>query len=92
EAWVKARLTTPSQVVWLGSDLDSGDNDADPYNEIYFMNNPSDDSGYEVFNVTSYITQVGAYYLDFGAFIGDWDKREEGFGAYFDNIKLVIRS
>ncbi|RME15160.1 MAG: hypothetical protein D6797_07255, partial [Bdellovibrio sp.] len=91
EAWVKARLTTPSQVVWLGSDLDSGDNDADPYNEVWWADNPYDDSGRETYFLTPYITQTGTYYLDFGAFIGDWDKREEGFGAYFDNIKLVVR-
>lgn len=89
EAWIKARLITPSTTVWLGSDLDSGDNDADPYNEIWFMNNPSDDFGHENIDITSYITTEGIYYFDLGIAVGDWDNGE-GFGGYFDNIMILI--
>ncbi len=90
EAWIKARLITPTQTIWLGSDLDTGDNDEDTYNEIWFMDNPVDDYGSENIDITSYITQQGIYYIDLGVAVGDWDQSQEGFGAYFDNIQLII--
>ena len=89
EAWIKARLTSPSATYWLGSDLDAGDNDEDPYNEIWFMDNPSDDFAHENIDITSYITSAGVYYLDVGIAVGDWDNGE-GFGGYFDNIMIII--
>lgn len=89
EAWIKARLITPTATVWLGSDLDSGDNDADANNEIWFMDNPQDDSGHESIDISSYITSEGIHYFDLGIAVGDWDNNE-GFGAYFDNIMIII--
>ncbi|MBS1266654.1 MAG: hypothetical protein MAG795_00622 [Candidatus Woesearchaeota archaeon] len=90
EAWIKARLTTPSTTVWLGSDLDASDDDADANNEIWFMDDPIDDSGSETINLTSSITQMGDYYIDLGAAIGGWSASTEGFGAYFDNVLITI--
>ncbi len=90
EAWIKARLTTPSTTVWLGSALDTGDDDADSDNELWFMNDPADDSGSETLNITSSITEMGNYYLDLGAAIGGWSSATEGFGAYFDNVLITI--
>lgn len=89
EAWIKARFITPSTTYWLGSALDTGDNDADAFNEVWFMDNPEDALGHESFDVSSYITSEGTYYFDLGIAVGDWDNNE-GFGGYFDNIMLII--
>lgn len=91
EAWIKARLITPSQTVWLGSNKDGSDDDADPYNEIWFANDPYDTSGDENIDITSYITSAGVYYLELGAAIADWDYSTEAFGAYFDDVSIIVK-
>ncbi len=90
EIWVKARLITPTETVWLGSDLDSGDNDADTYNEIFFADPPYNEDGKESIDISSYISSAGTYYLDLGGALGDWDTDEEGLGVYFDNVMIIF--
>ncbi|MFH1752207.1 MAG: hypothetical protein ABH821_04700 [archaeon] len=91
EAWIKARFGNTEQMHYLGSDLDSGDNDADAFNEVWWADNPEDSFGLFEENVTDYITSPGTYYLDLGGALADWDTQQEGFGAYFDDIDLYFR-
>ncbi|MFH1545242.1 MAG: hypothetical protein ABIE23_04115, partial [archaeon] len=90
EAWIKARFGNAGGMNYLGSNLDGGDDAADPDNEIEWDNNPNDHSGSESIDLSSYITAAGTYYLEFGGKIHGWGNNE-WLEAEFDNINLVIQ-
>ncbi len=90
EAWVKARFGNSSTMSYLGSALDASDNDGDSTNEIWWMDEPADDVEFFLQDVSGYVTGPGAYYLEIGVALSDWDVSTEGFGMYLDNINLVV--
>ncbi|MBT3985279.1 hypothetical protein HOD38_01000 [archaeon] len=76
---------------YLGSALDGAVNQGDVWNEIYWVNNPG--SGVNAFNsydVSSYITGEGWYYLSFGGQVYRWNAANEGAKFTFDNIMLYV--
>jgi hypothetical protein len=90
EAWVKARFGNASTMNYLGSNLDASDNDADSTPEIWWMDAPEDDVEFFLEDVSSYVTGAGAYYLEIGSALSDWDASNEGLGMYLDNVNLVV--
>jgi hypothetical protein len=75
---------------YLGSSLDATQDRGDAWNEIFFDNNPdSSDSGFESFDISSYIVGQGWYYLTLGGQVYEWDSNE-GARFYFDNIQAYI--
>ncbi|NOQ56348.1 MAG: hypothetical protein GQ477_06110 [Nanohaloarchaea archaeon] len=102
-AWIKARFGNSTVMNYLGSDLDTGHTYSDATPEIWASvddpNNGWDDLVSGVFedDVSPYITGSDWYYLDFGGKV-DWMDNDsnghstnEGLGAYFDNIELMIK-
>lgn len=90
-AWMKARLTNPSNVTtWLGSNLDGASACKDAFNELWYMSSPVDSSGHLKLNITTYILQSGMYYLDLGSMIGGWGSATQTLGAYFDNLTISV--
>ncbi|MCK5560348.1 MAG: FG-GAP repeat protein, partial [Thermoplasmata archaeon] len=93
EVWIKCRFGDAT-LNYLGSDLDAGDNHADTTPEVGWLNNPYDLSWRAFsYDITSYISGVGAYYLEFGGKIRTWStgggSTEDGI-FHFDNILLRI--
>jgi hypothetical protein len=78
------------EINYLGSSLDTS-NQADAWNEIYWDQNPdSSASGFESFDVASYITGEGWYYLTLGAQVYKWSSDDEGANIYFDDVMLYV--
>ncbi len=91
--WIKARLTTPNETVWLGSNLES----YDPTPEIWAETGYHPSGFNEVTaapyseEITSRITEAGWYYLELGGKVQGTNSYYEGFLAAFDNIQIRIR-
>ncbi len=93
KGWVKARFGQNGNMVYLGSDLDTNSIDADPTNEIWWQDPPTDYTGFFLEDVSSYVTGAGVYYFEVGGGISDWDSVAlgyEGMGIYIDNINLGV--
>lgn len=94
QVWIKARITnTTGDIVYLGSNLDAGHSGGDPENEIYTSDDPDGSvmNGFFSQIITDYITEPGAYYLDFGGKLLR-DANNEVALFYFDNIEIVFVS
>ncbi len=91
EGWIKARFGNAGGMTYLGSNIDMNDNDADTTNEIWWAEQPSDSSAFFIQNIASLVTTgSGAYYLEIGGALSDWDNSKEGLGIYIDNVNLVV--
>ncbi|MEK6971053.1 MAG: hypothetical protein AABW68_05215, partial [archaeon] len=90
EAWVKIRFGNAGGMAYLGSNLDTGDNDADPTNEVWWMDDPHDTTEFFNQDVSPLITGPGTYYIEIGSALADWDASTEGLDIYIDNINLVV--
>ncbi|MCK5562250.1 MAG: FG-GAP repeat protein, partial [Thermoplasmata archaeon] len=93
EAWVKCRFGDTTTMNYLGTALDTGDNNADGTNEIWWADSPYN-TAWTSFSadLTSYISSAGLYYLDFGGKLRNWGgmgPNENGI-FHFDNILLKI--
>lgn len=89
--WIKARITnTTGGVHYLGEHLDNLTSGNDPTPEIDYRYDPDYTmSGSAYIDLSSYITEPGMYYLDFGGKLYRTYTDEEG-DFYFDNIQLRI--
>ncbi len=85
--WVKAAIGNIGGMNYLGSNLDGG---LDATNDIEYDSNPNDHGASESFDVTSYITGAGNYYLEFGGRLSSWSSNNEDVKLRFDNINLTI--
>jgi len=87
EVWIKARITnTTGTTSYLSGTYDDGGVDATP--EIDGRNNPDLlIGGFFSQDITSYITEPGMYYIDFGGKLFRDGFIESG-DFYFDNIRL----
>ncbi|MFH0969857.1 MAG: hypothetical protein V1776_00115 [Candidatus Diapherotrites archaeon] len=90
EAWLKVRFGNASTFSYLGSNIDTGDNDADASNEIWWADQPIDTYGFFLQDVSSLVSGSGTYYLEIGGALSDWDSATEGLGIYLDNLNLVV--
>ncbi|QQR92814.1 MAG: hypothetical protein IPJ89_01050 [Candidatus Iainarchaeum archaeon] len=90
EAWVKARFGSSGNMNYLGSDLDTSDDDGDASPEIWFADTPRDTTAFFTQDISSFVTGTGTYYLELGGALSDWDLGNEGVGIYIDNINLVV--
>jgi hypothetical protein len=93
EIWIKSRLGDTTTMSYLGTGLDTGDNNADGTNEIWWADDPAN-VAWTTFSedVSSIITATGSYYFDLGGKFREWGgggPAENGI-FHFDNIDLKI--
>ncbi|NOZ80700.1 MAG: hypothetical protein GXP63_03420 [DPANN group archaeon] len=90
--WIKARLHNPNgSVVYLGSELEGGDTEADPTPEIAYADNPNNGfSGSFQEDISGLVADPGQYYLDMGVKLNSNRNNEWGY-AYFDNIDVHVQ-
>ncbi|MFH1971900.1 MAG: Ig-like domain-containing protein [archaeon] len=76
---------------YLGDDLDSGVDQSDVSNEIYWENNPGTGAnGFVSYDISSYIQGEGWYYLTLGGQVYRWNAANEGANFYFDDVMIYV--